>query len=94
LGNIQNVISSITEPGTYFGEIRAFRRDVTPFDLEISAMIVNDLMGEPLCMMASFVDITKQKISEAEFSLMNIAVSTSLNGIAFICHRLSPNSIF
>ncbi len=55
------VLKTILEEGAWQGEIRAKRRDGTTFDVQVSANLVNDAAGEPVCMMASFVDITERK---------------------------------
>jgi signal transduction histidine kinase len=43
----------------------ARRRDGTTFDAHLSASIVRGDAGQPICMMASFVDISDRKKSEA-----------------------------
>lgn len=46
-------------------ELTAVRKDGTNFIVHLSANISNDENGEPLCLMASFIDITEQKEIEA-----------------------------
>jgi two-component system, cell cycle sensor histidine kinase and response regulator CckA len=52
------------ERGYYSGEIRARKKDGTPFHLQMSANSVFDDNGKPLVAMASFVDITNRKQTE------------------------------
>lgn len=49
------------EKGAWQGEARAKRRDGSRFDVEVLASLVTDADGVPLCIMASFIDITERK---------------------------------
>jgi len=53
---------AILEEQAWQGEVKAKRRDGSAFDVQVSANLVTDADGEPICMMASFVDITEKKI--------------------------------
>jgi len=55
------VLNTTLVEGAWQGEIKAKRRDGTTFDVQVWANLVNDAAGEPICMMASFVDITERK---------------------------------
>lgn len=55
------VLKAILEEGAWQGEIKAKRKDGTIFDVLVSANLVADADDEPICMMASFVDITERK---------------------------------
>ena len=54
-------LKAVLEEGAWQGEIKARRRDGSTFDVQVSANLVTDADGEPICMMASFVDITERK---------------------------------
>lgn len=54
--------------GSWVGELGALRKDGALFEVQLSASVVKDDDGIPLCMMASMVDITGHK--EAERSLI------------------------
>ncbi len=54
-------LREILEKGAWQGEARARRPDGSRFDVEISGNLVTDADGKPICMMASFVDITERK---------------------------------
>jgi PAS domain S-box-containing protein len=59
-------LQAILEEGAWQSEVKAERRDGSAFDVQVSANLVTDADGEPICMMASFVDITEmKKIQEA-----------------------------
>jgi len=50
----------------WIGELIAIRKDGTPFDVQLSANIVTDKNGRPICVMNSFIDITEIKRAEEE----------------------------
>jgi len=54
-------LKAILEEGTWQGELKARRGDGSTFDVYVLANLVTDADGEPLCSMASFVDITEMK---------------------------------
>jgi hypothetical protein len=58
------VLRALQSQGEWSGEMVAVRRDGTPAHFQISAHLVTDTSGEPLCFMASFVDITEHKKAE------------------------------
>jgi len=57
----QWITETVLSSGSWIGKIRANKKDGTNLDLQLSAFIVteNDNLGEPLCMVFSFVDITE-----------------------------------
>lgn len=57
----QNVIQVLGEKGGWIGEMVALRKDGTMTDVHLTAHLVRDDDGTPICMMGSFVDITLQK---------------------------------
>jgi len=57
----ESALKAILEEEAWQGEIKAKRRDGSTFDVQVSANLVADADGEPICMMASFVDITERK---------------------------------
>jgi PAS domain S-box-containing protein len=60
------VVQTLFTKGNWIGELVAQRKDGTPFDAQLSASIVTDPDGKPVCLMASFLDITERKRAEAE----------------------------
>jgi PAS domain S-box-containing protein len=54
-------LKAILEEGAWQGEIKAKRKDGSTFDVQVSANLVKGAADEPICMMASFVDITERK---------------------------------
>jgi diguanylate cyclase (GGDEF)-like protein/PAS domain S-box-containing protein len=60
----KKVVNILREKGYWIGELVAMRSDNSTFDVQLSASTVKDSNGKPLCMMASFMDITVQKQAE------------------------------
>ncbi len=53
----------------YFGECSAYKKDGSLFHVQMLANLVKSPSGDPLCMIASFVDITEKKIALEESRL-------------------------
>jgi two-component system cell cycle sensor histidine kinase/response regulator CckA len=68
-GRITDAIAVMKSGKGYLSESKGMRRNNTIFDFQISANIVKSKEGNPLCLMASFIDITERKA--AEKSLQN-----------------------
>jgi len=60
----QETFSEFQKKGSYMGELEAKKQDGTKFDVQISTHTVKSESGEPLFLMASFVDITERKQAE------------------------------
>ena len=60
----EEVIETLRDTGTWIGELGAVRKDGSTFDVQLSANMVKDETGKPICMMASFVDVTERKLNE------------------------------
>jgi len=59
------VIATLHEQGGWSGELTACRKDGSLFLVQLTATRVQDSRGRPLCLMASFLDITERKRTEA-----------------------------
>ena len=58
------VIKTLKNIGSWIGELSAVKKDGSTFDVQLSANMVKDETGKPVCMMSSFVDITERKLNE------------------------------
>jgi len=58
------VVGALRTSGSWLGELVARRKDGSAFDVQLSASMVTDEEDKPICMMASFVDITERKRAE------------------------------
>ncbi|KUG14164.1 hypothetical protein ASZ90_016198 [hydrocarbon metagenome] len=79
---ILEVWNTLIDCGSWTGEVNPRRTDGTAFCAFLSASLVRDSYGRPLCLMASFVDITDIKKAREELQLKNTAIATSINAIA------------
>ncbi len=71
----------VLEKGSWSGEVSGFRKDGSPVTVHLSASLVRNEKGEPICMMDSFVDITERRRIEEELKIKDFAIASSLNGI-------------
>lgn len=55
------VIEALCEKGGWMGELVAMKKDGSMFDVQLSATMVTNGTGKPICMMGSFIDITERK---------------------------------
>jgi PAS domain S-box-containing protein len=58
------MMQSVLDKGVWKGELTAKRRSGTPFDVFVSASIVRDTFGAPLCLVAEFEDVSGRKRNE------------------------------
>jgi len=70
------------DKGSWSGEVSGFKKDGSPITVLLSASLVRNEKGEPICMMDSFVDITQRKNMEEELRVKDSAIASSINGIA------------
>lgn len=76
-----NLIEEILHNRSWEGEILGKRKDNTPIYIHVSAFLVHDDQGEPLCMMCSFIDVTERKKIEEELKFKELAIESSINAI-------------
>jgi two-component system, cell cycle sensor histidine kinase and response regulator CckA len=62
----QRLETSLQETGWWVGELVGRRKDGSHFDVHLSANVVKDISGLPVCVMASFMDTTEQKRIQAD----------------------------
>jgi PAS domain S-box-containing protein len=63
-GQAQEARQALFSRGRWTGELTAKRKDGAPFEVQVSAHVVHDERGEPICTMASSIDITEHKRAE------------------------------
>jgi PAS domain S-box-containing protein len=62
----QQVMETLGRAGQWHGEMAAVKKDGALFFVQISASMVKNDRGDPVCMMASFSDITDRRRAEEE----------------------------
>ncbi len=82
------VIETLRDKGSWIGELVARRKDQSLFDVQLSANMVMDKDDKPICMMASFMDITDRKravedLRESHEKLQSLL--SSMNDMYFSC---------
>jgi PAS domain S-box-containing protein len=89
---IAKVRQSLGRKGWWTGCTSPRKKDGSSFDAHLTASLVRDVNGNPVCMMATFMDITGRKNIERELFLKETAASASVNGIAIL--DLAGNVIY
>ncbi|MGD9140321.1 MAG: PAS domain S-box protein [bacterium] len=62
----REVVTALHRDGGWIGELVGRRRDGSTFEVDTAATLVTDKQGNPIRMMASFIDITNRKRAERE----------------------------
>ncbi|MDZ7832362.1 MAG: PAS domain S-box protein [Desulfobacterales bacterium] len=75
------VMTAVLENGYWEGEISGFRKDGSPIIVYLSASLVHNDAGEPICTMDSFIDITERKKIEEELRIKEFAIASCIHGI-------------
>jgi len=58
------VMEAVRTKGGWIGELKAQAKDGALFDVQVASSLVVDVAGRPVCMQASFSDITERKRAE------------------------------
>jgi len=80
--HIQEVWTSMQDRGQWSGEVHARKKNGVRFDAILNASMVRDQSERPLCIMASFFDITEIKKTREELELKDTAIANSLTTMA------------
>lgn len=73
----QVVVEALQQVGHWQGEMQALRQDGSIATMQLSAYLVRNEAGQPLCMMSSFVDVSARIYAEREL-LRSEATLTSI----------------
>jgi PAS domain S-box-containing protein/putative nucleotidyltransferase with HDIG domain len=58
---VKEIVETVRAKGGWSGDLVAHRKDGVLFDVHVSSSLVVDATGQPICMQASFEDITERK---------------------------------
>jgi PAS domain S-box-containing protein len=61
---LDEITQALRDDGTWFGEIKAIRKDGGVFDVQVSAATVFDSGGKPVALTSTSIDITERKRAE------------------------------
>jgi PAS domain S-box-containing protein len=81
---IREAASIVREKGKWVSMHSSSRTDGKDIDLIVSAALIKDENGRPLCMMGTILDITENIKAEREIKILDTAIASSNNGIAVI----------
>ena len=76
------VVDAIHKCGGWTGELTAFTKSGEKPDIQVSASLVKDINGQPVCMLASFSDISGIKHSEVLQAENEISYRELFNNVA------------
>ncbi len=89
---VEEVKVALSKNGGWIGEIHPRRRDGTRVNAQLSASMVRDASGNPVCMMAMFADISTRVRAEHELFIKENAISAAINAIVIL--DLAGNVIY
>jgi PAS domain S-box-containing protein len=75
------VMETILKTGRWEDEIAGWRKDGSPIIVHLSANIVSNDHGQPVCIMVSFMDITDRKKMEEDLRIKDFAIASSIDAI-------------
>jgi PAS domain S-box-containing protein len=85
---VASAFKTVIESGSWQGDLKARRKDGTIFEVHALANRVNDDKGNPICLMASLIDITERKEAEQELNSreerFRLLVENIQSGVALI----------
>ncbi len=86
------VIHALRQGGGWIGEMNAAHKNGTPFEVQLTAAMVKDDAGKPICMMASFIDISARRKAE-EMLRHQIEIEEFVSSISTEFLALTHNEI-
>ena len=80
------IVKSLRQGKAWVGELVAKKKDASKFVAQLSANMVTDNAGQPVCMMGSFVDVTERKEAEEKLNRLN---ESQKRAITVVSHELN-----
>jgi len=90
--NAIKVMQALMKSGGWIGELSALRKDGSTFDAQLSASVITDDHGNPICFMASFVDITEGKKMFKALKEANSMLEWLLQNLKDVNERLQQSN--
>lgn len=92
--NAITVIEALQKDGSWIGEMTAINKDGVTFDVQVAASMVKDINARPICMMASFVDISNRKQAETKQTENEISYRELFNNVTDAIYIQNENGSF
>jgi PAS domain S-box-containing protein len=83
---IPRIIKTIMDRGSWVGEHIIRTMDGSPLEVQMSSNVVTDESGNPICLMASFIDLSDRR--RAEEAVDQVKTLHGLIPICAHCHRI------
>ena len=80
------IVETLHQGKAWVGELVAKKKDGSQFVAQLSANMVTNNTGQPVCIMGSFVDITERKEAEEKLKKLN---ETQKRAITVVSHELN-----
>jgi len=80
------IVETLHQGKAWVGEVVAKKKDGSQFVVQLSANMVTNNTGQPVCMMGSFVDVTERKEAEEKLKRLN---ETQKRAITVVSHELN-----
>jgi PAS domain S-box-containing protein len=77
------ILVEVLEKGSWIGEVAGRKKDGSLLVVHLSASLVRDDYGKPICTLCSFIDITRSRQALEELRIKSAAIDSAVNGIAF-----------
>ncbi|MHC4154966.1 MAG: PAS domain S-box protein, partial [Planctomycetota bacterium] len=87
----QAVLQRVLDEGSCIGELTAIRDDGSTFTVQLSATLIRDKNGQPLCMMASFIDVTERDEAEKAFRQSEEKYRLVIENTQDLMYSMSPD---
>ncbi|MBP1929007.1 PAS domain S-box-containing protein [Methanolinea mesophila] len=81
---IKTIIDTTMKDGGWIGQVEPVRRDGTKFYADLLVNLVHDGTGTPLCMMASFIDVSDMKNAEERIAYQGRLLSEVAEAIVTV----------
>ena len=80
------IVGALRRGDAWVGELIAKKKDGSQFVVQLSANMVTNNAGQPVCMMGSFVDVTERREAEEKLRRLN---ETQKRAITVVSHELN-----
>ncbi|MDD4357272.1 MAG: PAS domain-containing protein, partial [Smithellaceae bacterium] len=77
------ILADFWEKGSWSGEVAGRKKDGSRIVVHLSASLVRDDDGNPICTLSSFIDVTRTRQAFEELRIKSTAIDSAVNGIAF-----------